>query len=379
MQRFLLAFALSLGLVASASAQNSNSSIAQTGDENDAIVTQNDASTAIISQDEIGLTPADPGNIVRLIQDDSEARVTQSGNSNAAQLDQEDGASARITQTGAYNWVVDDIDGIGTIRPGPGNFFDQRDGSSLVADQNGISNTVDGSQRGRDQVANVFQDGHFNTATLDQRSRTRSTARIDQIGSSVPPVDPSGVAIADRQRAEVKQDGRGGHLATISQTSGPSTLSPPDQGSNLAVIDQDGRDQTARISQVGSDHMATVRQSDRDNRATVTQTEADQEALVRQTGRDNLVTITQGNTVPLTQVDDPNNLVDVLQSGDDNIGRITQDGISLEADLRQSGDDNRSRITQTGDNHEAMVTQSSDGNVSTVTQIGSGHSATVIQ
>ena len=333
---------LALLFAAPAIAQNNESDIAQTGNDNAAEVSQDGSNaTSTVTQS----------------SDDNIVEVNQSG----------DGASSLVEQTGDNSAYA---------------FADPNNVAEVT--QNGDSDSIV-RQTGVAASANVYQDGDLNSSTIEQSGLLAITGRSDLGPLNY---DATGVSQAgDNNRSFVEQ--RGGSSTVVIQDSSLAALGNQSDvmqgtGNGQAYVMQVGgnndswiNQQTeaccgqptpvATVNQMGDDHIASIDQ-------TITSRGAD--ATITQTGLSNDSYITQNAQGP---VGSEGSVAATNQSGDNNYSLIDQQAELNDADVWQSGNSNFSYVYQNGTDNTADVAQHSDGNASTITQNGTGSTATVTQ
>jgi len=361
--------ALSTAMFSTNAFANNTSTVTQSGNGNDAYVTQNlgqdgdsdvlqEGNNSLVDVDQLNST-AGHGNrsIVKQFSDvdNGTVVVNQDGNDNY---------SAAFQQGTVTNSRIDvDQDG-------------NRNSST------GVSEVVGGityrfhQLNTTDSKIKVKQDGNDNIANNGQNSTTTSDITVKQLGSNA-------ISIA-------------GQLATW----GDSDIFVTQYGTviNSSVAAQvNGSDLYINVTQNAGGNTSSVSQIDGNNlRATVIQNSNNSSTILQEGngyvggGNNNLGPMTSyveqqgdGNTSDIIQWNSNDLSATVRQGGDDNKSTINQGIYSdsgLTAKVTQSGDKNESLITQnTGSDLYANVKQTTNSNMSMVYQTGANNSAWVTQ
>lgn len=342
--RNLLLLTAALGMTGVASAQNT-ASVSQTGNGNDAELSQVLASTATV-----GVTGND--NDVFMTQSDSRATVTVNGDNNLV--------GRRYLPSGTPSF--------------PDNAFEQRNGSEVDISQTGDHNAVLGGQINNSGQQTPGQNGA--TAMITQIS-SASYAGTGFSNELFVQQQSAGVDADVYQEntgsttnfAEIRQNNGSGHYADMSQIGEGNDLRVKQGGGSNAQSEaiQDGDRNTMDIDQIGG------------GAAT---------ANARSTGDDNYVKIDQH------YIGGPAQNATVTQDGDGNRTSVIQDdidngpsGLGHSATIATTGDMNTAMLRQLGSDHTVMVTVNGDGNRleglggagTAAFQDGSGHELTVMQ
>jgi hypothetical protein len=365
MKQFLslaLALVLTTGL---AFAQGSTATVTQTGDNAEATITQTGAGhTARIEQDATA-SAADPSQV---------GTITQTGGSgNDAVLEQAGkGQRAYITQTGSDNNASLKQQNPGTNDPNTSWSYIVQTGDRNTAEaelyrHNGY---VRQTQAGDDNQAYVKQDvpsgGVQGYRSADQvQTGDRNYAMADMTGESLTNTLNQYQA-GDDNRTEVLHFGYGA-TADIDQVGDRNTALF--EGSDASDVD-------LFQEQVGDDNASYIRAFSSHNygsgyAALATRVETEQ------FGDRNLVDADANDTY--------DNLLDVLQSGNDNEVWVTftagaqAGGTAYHDAPTWDAQRNTVAVSQTGDLNQAFVTVGSQGNQAHITQTGDGNTATVSQ
>jgi len=334
----LAAFLFTAGM---AFAQNNSATVDQTGDGNDATVTQENSGSNIAEVSQEG--------------DDNQIDLTQRNFGSAGSP----GHEADLSQDGDNNEAdVLSQGGVGV--------------NTVTLDQIGDYNYARIDQFWGSNNADVKQDGEENEALVSHRGTFDSDASIEQIGNY--------------NDAYIRDAGQG---------TGPNE-------NNSASIFQDGDDNTSVIDQFESNNRASSWIAGDGNTVTQTQFSDGNTQRVEITGSDNTYTVTQevgtGNqlyvnsrgTGPGGNTSQSNNSsFTATQSGAFNLisGSMGGDGNSLT--ITQTGDDNSvsgglglwdaAGFTIDGDSNMASISQMSDGNSAVLSIVGNGNTATISQ
>ncbi|MEM1115453.1 MAG: hypothetical protein AAGJ11_03040 [Bacteroidota bacterium] len=349
--RNLLALALAFGLTTAASAQNNSATVSQTGSSNAADVDQAGGATAT---------------------------VTQSLEDNVADIDQVGASTVTLVQATATDRFGNQTDGhSATIQQigGDGNIVNLYQGTS--------SNSLGAAGS---QTADIFQDGSDNVVAgsfdgLDpavQDSRSDADADIDQLGNR------NFVDFEDGNELTVLQDGDDNFAQT--------------QGGGVVDIDQIGNNNDATSMRIRT---STIYQQGDDNEATARAfgASADNTVDISQVGNHNIATAEQfrTGTFLVDQDGDWNSATVDLGSGSGGSAGttagldydITQNangfgaaGASNSFDATVRFNDNTATVDQelTGAGMNSIsLDQLSAGNTATLTQIGVGNAVTTTQ
>ncbi|MFW8595246.1 hypothetical protein [Cribrihabitans neustonicus] len=247
----------------------------------------------------------------------SSTEIIQAGTGNTATTDQIVGSNggdnnqASITQSGSFN-TAGVIQGTGTAATG---------GLGISANDNDNSATI--LQDGLSHMSNIEQGGESGTALNTQFGDSNESAIVQS----------GGIPISGANSAIVNQDGSG-NFSVVNQTSDHGDL-PAVPALTSAIVTQSGNLHVSTINQapVGG-HMATVLQDG-----------ASHESLINQDGLDNKAYLTQelsGQVSEIHQTD-----LTFLGSTIDNTATVTQ--------TASSG--NMSFITQMGVQNTSTVMQ----------------------
>lgn len=355
--KLALATATAIGLLMGAAmAQENSTRVIQTGDENEATVTQREG----------GNNSA--GN--RTYVDWS---LNQNGDNNM--LD--------ILQDGARNEIgtSNNLGGIGTSYGFNGVPVAQRPASAwtrnIGIDQVGDRNVLDITQTGdRNAVGAVYQEGST-TATA-----TTNKLTIVQVGIA---------GTSHQGIGDVWQENTGGaaNEASISQTGGGHHL-----GSKVYLVTQKGFANDLNIVQTGNSHVVTsTNQHGEGNIADIDQTggtgnwvgSLDQDgsanyASILQNGSGNVVvSVSQDNTASSSF---GNEAILTFNGSYNGVGTFTGDAAGLNlalATVSQLGDKNLVNYTVTGNNNLFAFSQTGDGNTSVGVVTGNNNQAAVKQ
>jgi hypothetical protein len=366
-------------------ADSNTSSITQAGDSNSASVDQTGASTSnsgTINQNGTG----NSGTILQNVGSFSDnastvsignsntaaitqtntfhgtAAVNQNGNNNQATITQEpsagggspfsDGSKAYINQT--YNNNVGTIDQQGSYN------------AYAAINQTTITGTAAINQVGAgNSTANIKQDNAFFThATINQYALS-NTASIDQSS-------PTGLPFSDYSTAIINQYSAS-NTGTTQQWSAYSSFANIEQGGggghNALINQAAGSYLTAYIYQYGfasgesGGETASIYQTGNSNLGVISQYGSGDVAKISQAGTSNTSHVTQYGT---------GNNATVTQSGAWNDGTILQNGVGNQAGITQSGVGTGSTI------NTALLSQAGNSNVASIAQSGGGGNHAVI-
>ena len=372
-------------LISTALMAQNTATVTQTGNTNDAGVTQTGTNTGEVDQQ----------------GDENDATVTQSGANTWADVWQFGNLNTgTVTQTGSNEGWVDQLNGdenTGTVtQDGSGNtadlvqgmiedyyaafYGDPKAGISFTNPMISNNNTGSITQDGNDNLTQLLQVGDLNTGNIS--------------------------TTGDNNEAYAYQGwagdwwGFGGVLAELYSDNSTVTIDQIGNSNKGAVWQYGGDNNSASISQDGDLNSSSISQgfiyddANYDFTYPVYNT-VDNTASVDQAGNDNIGKVFQlgdGNSFSLTQSGDGNTvggrglsgLEDVrngyfAQDGDDNefVG-VQNDGATLDDGSFQFGDFNDIDLLQ-GAGDVSLIQQSGDWNTANVHQYGGGQDATVIQ
>lgn len=366
----LLAMSLSYG-------QNT-STVSQTGNSDNAAVTQTGKNKSTISQKTTGGVTTALNNDAEVIQTSvvpgmkNESDIKQNGDGNKAKVVQDgNGNDAKINQ------------GVGYAE---NNF--------AYANQKGDGNTSTQKQRYDNNYATVKQNGNGNTAKQEQYSSNNGSASaLATAGANknkaeiFQGINPS-TYTAVNNWAEQMQDGVG-NKGFISQSNKDNEAYQTQEGDiNTATIWQDqivggnailGSD-WAKQTQMGNDNTATVDQGSTGNQHPSDVLAGDIPAsFVGVSPVGGHPVLDHGNNNALqTQIGNSNTAY-VSQGGDDNGSIQYQKGDGNKSYGFQYGNGNRMDSTQKGNGNKEYVLQVGNTNSSTLMQSGNNHMSTVLQ
>ncbi len=328
---------------------------------------------------------------------DNSATVTQTGNSNSAEIDQAVGGvvngqgSADIVQTGDDNRAV--ITQTNATDPLAGR-FDNRAQIDQLADRGDATiNQIHDYLASRPNVATIVQATSDAQAGIQQRG-DRNTATIRQTATAEVPI------------ANIDQNGRF-NTATVRQRGDNSTVevlqgtfsdvpgTSPETFTSSVEVDSNGLNANVYISQIGFDQVATVTEDGVNGSVNIQMDGASNDAMVTQSSTDgsveivstgtsfsNLITVNQeatdvGSSTSVTQsgslAEASITQLDALSGGGENVAVVDQTGTGASAGSIFSS------ILQDGGANTALVSQASALADSTIVQAGRGHTSIVSQ
>jgi hypothetical protein len=334
-------------------AQNT-STTTQTGDKQEAYVTQVGSSSAVVTQStddnyaqKATINQNGAANIANVNQVEtgvgtnrstyaSDSKVTQAGDGNSADIDvfetgggDKGNLKTTLTQTGNGNTGTQYVNAPGS-----------NSGHTVIAVQNGDNNISTQTTNGGYTLSySTDQNGTSNIATQTGHGDVYTDARIKQEG----------------MRNKGTQDIYGSNNGY--------------QGA-VVMIDQLGEDNTAKqtFTGSGSSHQnnGLITQVGDWNTATQTANGRSLDLQIIQTGDLNEATQTvSGNNYGLVPA---RGLIKITQTGDDNEATQTADGDGIIGTILQVGNFNTASMSQTGNMHTATITQTGNSNIATVTQ-----------
>ena len=217
--RNLLTLALALGLAGAVSAQNNDATVTQTGNTNAAEVDQAGGATATVDQ-------SIEGNSADIDQDGASTVILDQSTATTNGGSPTGGHEAIISQVGGDGNLVDLSQSFGVNGAGPKGAHD------ATISQDGNRNIVAGAANGTS-----YEPG-------SQESRSNLSATIDQTG------DDNRVDLEDGRNLTVDQDG----TFNFVETRGGDTVDIVQDGAGNDAFNLGGNDVT--ISQVGADNEA---------------------------------------------------------------------------------------------------------------------------
>lgn len=264
---------------------------------------------------------------------------------------------------------------------------------------------IDDESDGRfNQEAIIFQEGGENgrnNATINQEASTEGLASVEQRGSNNFAdvvqtntggpgsdgqfVNPANIAVVD-------QNGDG-NTARVRQFDGPTFVGSVLEANSVAIHQySDGTGNNVNVAEAEQNGSFNV--TTQITQGTAAQGGSDNEAWTLQSGSGNSdIDIAQnfdGNFAEASQIDTWRSSIKIEQNGlldnvDTNTALVTQSyGEGLEAHIVQGGDsaggiDNFATIDQTGVNNVTAISQVFDGNTATVDQSGAANDIAIEQ
>ena len=222
-------------------------------------------------------TTPPPPVIAEQSAQNSSAAIFQSGPENAA----------KIEQSGSYMHANVLVNGA------------RNNGSGLDEDENTIKQTGAGSEAsvrvfGDDNSFDIRQSGG------EGRSLANNRADVMIIGNNSSTTLSQENMLGDTfsNFADISQIGSG-NIATVIQNTSTDVLSAEAiiSGQNSVILEQDGLNHTATITQTGADNLVSLTQKGESHEASITQTGAGLSAIVTQTGVGDAYSLTQTGCV----------------------------------------------------------------------------------
>ena len=332
--------------------------------------------------------------------------VTQSGQENfASTIQYGSDNEATTTQSALRNSTVNITQGRIADGGGVAAARGTRDANNVILSLAGLNNTNTFQSEGNvatvnqmngtnseNQVVNLFQSGDFETATITQsgsnnNNRTVQAGEEDELTSTQS--GSQGRVIVSQYGEETEM----GNTATVNQTA-TSSNNTVDIGQikfdNVATVTQRGHNNNllpgSIVRQVGERNTTTINQDgDRGNVAVIqgdlTGPLAFGGMTLNSTGYDpatndafgNTATVRQGTVQGLQALD---NIVGIVQSGDNGMATATQDGTNNTIGIRQL---NVGAVRSIGNMATALQETGTDNNLIDIEQAGQQNNATANQ
>ncbi|MBI1403020.1 MAG: hypothetical protein GC147_07390 [Porphyrobacter sp.] len=278
--------------------------------------------------------------------------VTQSGT----------GLKTSVTQTGSGN--VSDVDQIdGSVGGNPVGVTVNQSGTNATSYVLQSGTGISGNYPTR---ATVNQNGDGADSTVRQLGTRNFSAFVNQTGANTAYLEQDGAGQTKLDStASIRQFGGDGNTAVAFQQSGNSSIG---SGGNNGIT-QNGNLNNAEVYQLASGRGFQARSDqvgDRNDSVIIQGTVANNNTMrarVSQTGDNNISSVVQTGINGLSNPAFNNQMVNIIQSGSDNLSRVEQENKAAGGGLTSS-----LQVIQNADGNDSFIQQSSGSGLISITQ-----------